>query len=177
MSGFSFRGTHSSVFGIYTADQSRTILPPRREGKVVIPGRSGFYNGVAGNVYNERSEKIRCSFKCPGGRTVPEMCREIAYWLSGTGRLAFDKEPDKYYMASVSGGPPMEQHLKYGAFDLTWTCNPPFAFGRTVTQPITSGENPIAYRGTADTPCVIILRNVSAANVLNVTITAIKRSE
>lgn len=36
MSGFSFRGVHSSKFGIYTQDTSRIILPPRREGKVVI---------------------------------------------------------------------------------------------------------------------------------------------
>jgi hypothetical protein len=33
MSGFSFRGVHSSKFGIYTQDTSRIILPPRREGK------------------------------------------------------------------------------------------------------------------------------------------------
>ena len=177
MSGFSFRGVHSSQFGIYTQDRNRIILPPRREGKVVIPGRSGYYNGVAGNVYDERSETIYCSFKCPDGRNIPEMCREIAYWLSGAGRLVYDKEPDKYYTASVSGGPPMVQHLKYGEFDLTWSNNPPFAFGRTITQPISTGENPVAYQGTAETPCTIVLRNVSEADVLNVTITAVKRRE
>lgn len=176
MSGFTFRGKHSSEFGIYTQDTGRTILPPRREGKVVIPGRSGYYDGTAGNVYDERDESIHCAFKCPGGKTVPEMCREIAYWLSGTGRLTYDKEPDKYYMARVSGGPPMAQHLKYGEFDLTWNYNPPFAFGRTVTQLIATGENLVSYQGTAETPCIIVLRNASAANILNVTITAIKRS-
>ena len=50
----------------------------------------------------------------------------------------------------------MAQHLKYGEFDLTWNYNPPFALGRTVTQPITSGENPVDYRGTAETPCIIV---------------------
>jgi len=50
MSGFTFRGTHSSDFGIHTVYQSRTILPPRREGKIAIPGRSGYYDGVAGGV-------------------------------------------------------------------------------------------------------------------------------
>ena len=50
MSGFIFRGTHSSVYGIHTVDQSRTILPPRREGKIAIPGRSGYYDGVSGGV-------------------------------------------------------------------------------------------------------------------------------
>lgn len=70
----------------------------------------------------------------------------------------------------------MAQHLKYGEFDLTWSYNPPFAMGRTVTQPIASGENHIDYHGTAETPCVIVLKNLSDAKVLNVTITAIKRS-
>ncbi len=142
----------------------------------MIPGRSGYYDGASGGVYDERIEAIHCSFKCPSGKTVPEVCREIAWWLSGTGRLVYEKEPDKYYMAQLSGGPPMAQHLKYGEFDLTWSYNPPFAFGRTVTQPICSGENPIGYRGTVETPCVIILRNLSGADVQTVTITAIKRS-
>ena len=95
MSGFSFKGVHSSKFGIYTQDQSRTLLPPKREGKITIPGRSGYYDDV-GAVYNERAESVLCSFVCPEGKTVPEVCREIAYWLSGSGRLIFDREPDKY---------------------------------------------------------------------------------
>jgi len=176
MSGFSFKGVHSGTFGIYTQDTSRVILPPRREGRVVIPGRSGYYDGVAGGVYDERAETIHCSFKCPTGKTVPEVCREIAYWLSGTGRLTYDKEPDKYYTARLSGGPPMTQHLQYGEFDLTWSCNPPFAFGRTRTQPIVSGGNLVEYRGTADTPCLIVLKNLSGGEVRDITITAIKRS-
>lgn len=176
MSGFSFRGVHSSTFGIYTQDQSRTILPPPREGKISIPGRSGYYGGGMKNVYDERTEIILCSFRCPEGKTVPEVCREIAYWLSGSGRLVYDTEPDKYYTAHVSSGPPMEQHFKYGAFTLTWSCNPPFACGKTVTIPIRSGENSMNYQGTAATPCVIVLRNPSVTNVQNVTITAIKRS-
>ncbi len=175
MSGFTFRGVHSKTFGIYTQDQSRTILPPRRESRVVIPGRSGYYDEAVPGVYDEREESILCGFKCPQGKTVPEVCREVAYWLAGSGRLSYDKEPDKYYTAQITGGPPMEQHLKYGSFTLTWCCNPPFALGRTVTMAIRSGENPIAYRGTAETPCVIVLRNPSGGSVRDVTITAIKR--
>ena len=175
MSGFTFRGRHSSLFGIHPVDQARVILPPRREGRIAIPGRSGYYDGVPGGVYDERQESILCAFTRPGDRTVAEVCREIAYWLSGTGRLVYDKEPDKYYTARLSGAPPMAQHLKYGEFTLTWSCNPPFAFGRTVSQAIQKGENAAAYAGTAPTPCVIVLRNVSAASAANITITAVKR--
>ncbi len=176
MSGFLFRGVHSSKFGIFTQDKGRAILPPRREGQITIPGRHGAYDSMAEGVYDERVESIHCAFKCPPGKTVPDICREIAYWLSGSGRLVYDREPDKYYTARISGSPPMEQHLKYGSFDITWKCNPPFAMGRTVTQPLASGENAVSYRGTAETPCIIVLRNLSDTNILNVTVTAIKRS-
>ena len=47
-----------------------------RQGVSAVPG-------VRGNVYDERLETILCAFKCPAGKTVPEICREIAYWLSG----------------------------------------------------------------------------------------------
>lgn len=33
-----------------------------------------------------------------------------------------------------------------------------------------------AYQGTAEAPCVIVLRNTSETDISNVTITAIKRS-
>lgn len=102
MSGFSFKGVHSSKFGIYTQDQSRTLLPPKREGKITIPGRSGYYDDV-GAVYNERAESVLCSFVCPEGKTVPEVCREIAYWLSGSGRLIFDREPDQVLSRQIVG--------------------------------------------------------------------------
>lgn len=175
MSGFTFRRRHSSEFGIFTVDQARTLLPPRREGKLVIPGRSGYYDAV-GAVYNERIESILCSFVRPKEKSVAEVCREIAYWLSKPGRLSYDKEPDKYYIARISGAPPMAQHLGYGEFTLTWSYNPPFAHGETITQQIANGENVIDYQGTAETPCTIVLRNTSKTNIVNVSITAIKRS-
>lgn len=83
MSGFSFKGVHSSKFGIYTQDQSRTLLPPKREGKITIPGRSGYYDDV-GAVYNERPRASfarssarrerpsrRCAGKLPTGSQAP----------------------------------------------------------------------------------------------------------
>lgn len=176
MRGFTFKGVHSSTFGISTQDQSRILLPPRREGRLTIPGRSGYFDGMLSTVYDERAEEILCGFVKPRNMTISEACRAIAYWLSGSGRLIYDKEPDKFYQARLSGAPPMEQHLHYGTFTLTWSCNPPFAMGRTVSVPIQTGRNVIEYRGTAETPCIILLRNNSTRNVQNLRITAIKRS-
>ena len=177
MSGFSFRGRHSSAFGIHTQDQERVLLPPRREERIAVPGRSGFYDGAAGNVYDGREERVLCAFRCPPGHTVPQLCREIAWWLSGKGRQVYDKEPDKHYLARLTGAPPLEQHLRYGQFTLTWACDPPFAFGRTVTVPLVMGANQVDYRGTAEAPCLIVLRNPSDREARTVTITAVKRSD
>lgn len=104
------------------------------------------------------------------------MCREIAYWLSGSGRLIFDREPDQVLSRQIVGRAAMSQHLKYGEFTITWSYNPPFAFGKTITEPLKNGENVIDYQGTAEAPCVIVLRNTSETDISNVTITAIKRS-
>lgn len=41
----------------------------------------------------------------------------------------------------------MSQHLKYGEFTITWSYNPPFAFGKTITEPLKNGENVIDYQG------------------------------
>ena len=47
--------------------------------------------------------------------------------------------------------------------------------GETITQQIADGENVVDYKGTAETPCMIVLRNASAADIVTVSITAIKR--
>ncbi len=100
--------------------------------------------------------------RLPGGKDRPGGVPEIAYWLSGSGRLIFDREPDKYYLARLSGGPPMSQHLKYGEFTITWSYNLPFAFGKTITEPLKNGENVIDYQGRRRRPlCVIKVRNTS----------------
>ena len=82
MSGFSFKGVHSSKFGIYTQDQSRTLLPPKRE-KSRSPGapaitttserfitsgpRASF---VRSSARRERPSR-RCAGKLPIGSQAP----------------------------------------------------------------------------------------------------------
>ena len=56
--------------------------------------------------------------------------------------------------------------------ELTFTCEP-FAYGKTITQPLTNGNNPIEYKGTAETPCLIVLKNTGTETITNVQLTAI----
>ena len=57
-------------------------------------------------------------------------------------------------------------------FTLEFVCEP-FAVGKTITQPLTNGNNPIEYKGTAETPCLIVLKNTGTETITNVQLTAI----
>lgn len=149
------------------------FLPPKRARKVTIPGRSGSYDFGAQN-WDDRTLRIVCVLERP--MTKSEF-REIVYALSRKGRLRLWNEPGKYYIAELYDPAEIQDYYMETAreFELAFFCEP-FAFGATVTQPIASGENAVDYRGTAETPCTIVLKNLSNANILTVTITAIKRS-
>ena len=97
--------------------------------------------------------------------------------LSRKSRLRLWDEPDKYYFGELYDPAEILDYEDEALrdFTLSFVCEP-FAFGKVITQQITTGENPINYRGTAETPCVIVLKNVSDTEVSNITITAIKRS-
>lgn len=83
MSGFSFKGVHSSKFGIYTQDQSRTLLPPKREGKSRSPGAPAITTTSERSITSgpraffvrssARRERLsrRCAGKLPTGSQAP----------------------------------------------------------------------------------------------------------
>ncbi len=170
---FSF-GTYNSLtdWGIRVVKYD-TLTPSKRPRKMQIPERSGMYDFGA-RCWDERTVRIECVLERKISRA---QLREIAGALSRKGRLRLWDEPDKYYIGELYDPAEIMDYYDESMreFTLSFICEP-FALGRTVTLPIRSGENPIAYQGTVDTPCVIVLRNPSKANVQTVTITAIKRS-
>lgn len=149
------------------------FLPPKRARKVTIPGRSGSYDYGAQN-WDDRTLRITCILE---RHMTKSKFREIIYALSKKGRLRLWNEPRKYYSAELYDPAEVQDYYMETAreFELTFSCEP-FAFGETVTQPISTGENRMDYKGTAETPCVMVLKNMSRTAVANITITAIKRS-
>ena len=150
------------------------LLPPKRARKITIPGRSGSYDFGAKN-WEERTLRMTCTLT----RQVTKVeFREIIYALSKKARLRLWNEPDKYYIAELSDPAEVQDYyLETGReFELNFIAEP-FAYGPTITTPLENGRNKIAYQGTAETPCMIVLRNVSSSNVQNITITATKRSD
>lgn len=175
MTGDSFNfGTKNSVddWGIQVI-ATDTFLPPKRERKQRIPGRHGAHDFGARN-WDERILRVEC-------RLLREMSkaefREVVYWLSKKARLSLWNEPDKYYMAELYDAAEVLDYYceTMRDFELEFVCEP-FAYGRTVTLPLHDGRNAIEYGGTADAPCVVVLRNASQSNITNIKLTVIKRS-
>ena len=175
MTGDSFSfGTYNSVddWGIMVIGHD-TFLPPKRSRKINIPGRSGSYDYGAKN-WEERTVRLECVLM---RQMKKEEFREIVYLLSKKGRLRLWNEPEKYYVAELYDSPNVDDFYleEMREFELSFVCGP-FAYGENVTTALTDGRNKIAYKGTAETPAVIVLRNASDDEIANVTITAIKRS-
>ncbi len=159
-----------AAYGV-RAVQYDQFLPSLRERRVVVPGRSGSYDYGA-FAYDDRTLRIQCATLGDIGMPRSQM-REIQYALSQKGRLTFWDEPDKYYIGRVYDAAELENlgDLIY-KFDLSFLCEP-FAYGRTVTQGLSSGENPLRYQGTARTPSLIVLRNTGTEAIQNLQLTAI----
>lgn len=175
MTGDSFNfGQYNSVddWGIYVI-ATDSFLPPKRERKISIPGRSGSYDYGA-KSWDERTLRVECRLM---NQISKAEFREIVYILSKKNRLRLWNEPDKYYMAELyDSADVMDYYLEsMRDFELTFVCEP-FAYGSILTVPLASGRNRVNYGGTAETPAVIVLRNASDDEIANVTITAIKRS-
>lgn len=148
------------------------LTPAKRPRKVSIPRRSGLYDFGA-DCWEERTVRVECVLERKSTRGE---LREIAWALSRKAQLRLWDEPDKYYIAELYDPAEITDYFDEAMreFSLSFVCEP-FAFGRTVSVPLRSGRNDIRYEGTAETPCVIVLRNVSASSAANITITAVKR--
>lgn len=171
---FSF-GTYNSLkdWGVRVIKHD-VLSPPKRSRKVQIPERSGMYD-FGSKFWDERTVRIDCVLERKISRAE---LREIAAVLGRKGRLVLWDEPDKYYLGELYDPAEITDYYDEAMreFTLSFTCEP-FAFGRTVTQPVASGSNAVGYRGTAETPCIIVLRNTSEVDAQTVTITAIKRRD
>ena len=173
--GFTYRGVHSSDYHIVCDPSTRQILPEKRRMYTEIPGRSGSHMQTDG-TYSDKVEEFHCYFtNLNDAKTISELAREIALWLSADGQLCFDNEPDKFYDAFYMGAPPMEKHLRHGAFDLTFGYSPPFAYTaqQSLTKDITSEATPLVVPvlGSAATPVRLYIRNTGNTTIQNIRIT------
>jgi len=173
---FTFDGTPSSNYGIY-ATEDDTFSPPKRQSRKKIDFRHGTYDFESG-MYDNRIITVKCFWHEMKTR---HDIREITLWLSRKGRLVFDTEPDKHYVASLYDSSDLSayynRHLynrgaQAGTFRLPFLCEP-FARSEQTMLPIATGLNDIEYKGTAATPTLMIFRNNTNQPIRNIRVTAV----
>lgn len=164
LGGFTFKGIHSSVYGVRETPSSQVLSPQKRRNLISIPGRSSAFIQEDGG-YEERKMSIICSYAKPYGVNIYEQVRQIAWWLDGVGDLIFDYEPTLRYKAFVSSPPPTVIMLEFAQFTLDFTITHPFAYELAVQQ----NENivlgapldliNVTTGGTVKTPVRLIITN------------------
>lgn len=165
--GFTFKGIHSSTYGVRETPTSRVLSPLKRRNIIHIPGRSKAFIEEDGS-YEPRVESILCSYALQDGVNIYEQVRSIAGWLDGVGQLTFDYEPTLHYRAYLSSAPPNVTMLQFAQFQLEFTMIHPFAY-ETATQE-THGLDEltsivIETTGTVKTPVRLIITNNSDLTV------------
>lgn len=177
MIGFKFRNIHSSSFNVGAKSIDRSVIPGRRKNEFVIPGRHGTLN-FGGNTYEPRPIGVELGiFKNASFNELREKARELAKWLSGDGVLIFDDEPDKVYQASLYDYVGIEQieRLPMGRMEVIFECQP-FAESleyNQVNQDVSAipTELELEVKGTAETPCIITIKNIGTTTIQNISIT------
>lgn len=170
--GFTFKGVHSSTYGVFETPGDRVLSPRKRRNLIEIPGRNTAFVQEDGG-YDSRTESIICSYAAQPGVSLQRQVRMIAGWLNGIGELTYDYEPEMHYNAFLSSAPPTVKHLQYSQFTLTFTINHPFAYETAISENfnVTDGSPLIIEaQGTIETPVRIIIKNAGTKTINNLTI-------
>lgn len=169
MLGFSFRGIHSSEFKIGVRSDNRTLLPSKRKNTFVIPGADGEidFNDPDDYTYEPRNiSVVMFLYDNDHWTDLRKSARDVAYWLSGRGRLVFDDEPDMMYEAIIYDQIDMEQFnlLPVGGVEISFECQPiaeSIHYRQSYNPIINSSdyEATLNVNGNRKTGCIITIIN------------------
>lgn len=174
MKGFTFANIHSSTYELYVRSDNRTITPALRKNEFVIPGRHGTLD-FGNNTYEPRFITMELFLVRKTMEDLRKQARDIAQWFSKSGLLVFDDEPDKAYQAKVYNNIDIEEIAAYGKSMVTFECQP-FAESleyRQVNVPSIADnahEIEVNVSGTAETCCIITIKNNGTSNINNITL-------
>ncbi len=174
MSSFKFRGIDLKQYGVVMESMERALIPGKRDTWIAIPNRNGKVNASNQVTYDDAMITVQCGYVRKTRDQLYSDAREIAYLFSEEGELEFSYEPDKKYKARLISAVPLVRDLLIGRITLSFVCFP-FALSSPKTVIIHNGQNQIDYSGTAETPCIIVLRNPNSYAVSNIQITAVHR--
>ena len=123
--GFTFNGQHSDVLDICVRTERVPYIAEKRSSTIVIPGRDGEYI----TEYGYENQELRFDCNIYGTREDRrDRARQIGEWLSSTGTLVLDDEPDKQYQVvkTVNNihSSYRDPQLPVEDFTLSFTCKP-----------------------------------------------------
>lgn len=115
---------HSSEYpGILAKTESIPLMPTKRQNKQTIIGRNGQVTFTDG--YNNKTPVSNVKILEKRDRQLALLFRELAVWLSGSGILIFDIEPDKRWYAQLLTEIQIDKSdLEKDEFILAWDCEP-----------------------------------------------------
>jgi len=105
------------------------MLPVLRKRELVIPGRHGVYD-FGDNTLEKRVIEVELKYIGTSLNELRTRARQIAYWLngySGTKKLIFDDEIDKWYVAKIYSEIGLQNLFKLGQCAVQFECEP-FAY-------------------------------------------------
>ena len=170
--GFTFNGKHSYTdMGCLWAEDGHEIIPDFDYNETEITGRDGTLVFARGT----RREKMKHSgtlypvTEPKNQAEAQRMIRRISAWLScGQQRLIYDYEPDKYYLAKITGGSSwFIEHWFGGEIPVTFELQP-MAYNIQETTVTATGTKasldiPFAINTSVDAPLRISITNTGKA--------------
>lgn len=132
MFGFTFKGRHSSEFGLRVLKVKRAICPPLSLLKQAVPRMIGEH------YFGKKLEPITFEFEILFVEQFDDYMgkvRSISDWLSGEelSDLSIDDEPTKVYKATLQSGGEIEELCDIKKATLTFYVPKPVAYGNTAT--------------------------------------------
>ncbi|SMO93033.1 distal tail protein Dit [Melghirimyces algeriensis] len=137
MTGFNFNGEHSSTYNLTVLNIQRSFHAPVQPRLITAPGKRGAYNFNDSDV-DMLAFDVQVLLLEKGNQEYHKTRRKIAQWLFTNEEkpLVFDDEPDKTYLAMLSGETNIDRIGSSGTAKITFVCSDPYARGETKTQRI-----------------------------------------
>jgi predicted phage tail component-like protein len=126
--GFEFNTIESASFKLVCKSVKRRLLPALKVKRIDLPGTSGVYD-FDDNEYSLSVLTMKIQYIGTDYMELRTRARSIAAWLSTStwAKLILNDEPDKYYLAKVTGEIDLQTLWESGTADITFDCQP-FAY-------------------------------------------------
>ncbi|MCY8048443.1 phage tail family protein [Bacillus haynesii] len=167
---FTFKGETSKDNGLIVREVASAILPTVNEKTVEIPSRHGGLD--YGRTYGMRQIDFTVGIKGESDEDLRLKMRRLAKWLNSRTLqpLVLSDEPDKQYMARVTGDTNLSPLFRYEEATVSFLVPDPFAEDiQSTAVTIPGGETtPINVAGTAETFPVFTVTMDAAAEYFEI---------